>query len=1199
MTATTRPLHFALIIALVSSLVASALVWTAAASSPLPGAVESAAISFQANTEGFPASVAVDGQQYLFDRTVPVDPTTLEPVAEQEGLTLLARSGSLPGGPVYAQLADQPDSDLGRYLSTNMNTPDQACAAEAADVGPLTTGDTNYLFAGIETDIPTSALVQIADAGGQFVYAAEGESQPSSELFLETTDGLFRFVITNDQGRPGTLPDSVPFGGQSYAFEGDASAAIDPATLAKMGCVGPFPAFAAAGQPVDALATLYVLAGGRYFGYTATGPAAEDAVPAEEPDQVDEATPAEYAASVDEEIVEETPTADDSAAVAPDDPTIAASQEEPAAEPTATATSEQQASSDESEATPPPPPDQQASETPPVEDGQGDVPGIEITVGLATANQPAEYPREVLIEGARYLFDRLVPLDRNELNRVAQEGPIIAYARIEQGPFDVLYISVPERSDDELARYLPERLDAPEQSCVAETAESQRLTAGDATYVSAGYETDLTPEDLEVVADAGGQPVYADPGAATPYPELFITDANGLLRFLIAGGDGRAQSLGDTLVFAGGEFTFAGDVTETEDRNALVKVGCAGLFPVFSAAGGDDDAFTRLFVAVGNSLFQYDGEGAPLEEETPVATPTETASPEATATVAPTQAPAPTETAAATETAVPPTETATATVEATQPPTETATATVEATLPPTETATATATLEATQTPTGTATTEPAAPATETVAPTETATAETTTAPADEAATATTTVAPTQTATGTAAPAQTPLPSDEAGLPQQIEVQNTTYIFNQVNVEVNLETLVQVDVIVVQGVQLFVYAEQEFQGAVEVLYCVTADGEIVGEYVVLASAQPSPPPVLPVEVEIENTTYIFNDVDITINIQTLVQVNFIVYQNISLTVYAEQEVADQPTRLWVVAPGGIVIGQYVQSNLVVELVQLPPPPQPTVQFQPPAVVPTLPPSALPPPASTSVVPYGCAGTVGELNALGVPNNLPNRIQFGGIAYLLGGFGPANEAGMLTRLGCIGPFEVLSTDQEDRSEVLYLRAPGGGVNQQVYRFEAALTFTVVLEIQGNATSVQIGDDRYQLSQTWESRIYSSESVILFQESAEDPAPDVIYALNVSQTVVGEVIGEYRLPGETDETSDEMVAAATSAGLNPDLTINGKLYLLVAVYEPAGTTTNGFLTLFATDQDGSSQVLLGRDKRETGLFVYRLVVTEVTGG
>lgn len=1042
MTATTRPLHVTLIVALIASLVASVAMWTTTASAPLSGSSSIGPSSLQAGEGEFPASVTLDGEQYLLDRTVPLDPAALEQAGDLEGLTLYRQPGAQPGSPVYAQLVDVPDADLGRYLPTNAGAPEIACMVEVAEVGPLTANDINYIFAGIETDIPTSELEQIADAGGQAVYAAPGEAQPSAELFLETANGLFRFVISDAQGRPGTLPDSIPFAGQSYAFEGDASASVDPSTLSKIGCVGPFPAFAPAGQPIESLTSLFVLAGGRYFSYTATGPAPEDAGPSEAPDQIDEGTPADDQAQPE-------------STEAPDEPI------------------------DETQATPPPPDEEAAPTEAPVEEAQGDLPGIEITAGLGTPNQPAEYPREIVIDGARYLFDRLVPLDRNQLTAVAQEGETSAYAKSEQGPFDMLYLAVPDRDPGELGRYLPEQLDAPDQACLSETAQTQRLTAANSTYISAGYEPDLTADLLQVVYDASGQPVYADPGTSEPYPELFLDDGTGLLRFLLIGGDGRPQALSDALAFDGSELAFSGDVTQSVDRNALVKVGCSGPFPVYSAT--PDAPFTQLFVGVGDTLLQFDGEGVP-EQPSPTAEPTETATleptpaPTETATLEPT--PAPTETATLTPTATPtetpaPTETATATPTATvAPPTETATSTPA----PTETATAA------PAPTETPTTEPT--------PAATVTTEATTEPADEpTATATTTIAPTATATGTAAPAQTPLPAEEAGLPQQIEVQNTAYIFNQVNVDIDIETLVEIDVIVVQGVQLTVYAEEEFEGATSILYCVATDGDIVGEYVVRASAEPPSPPSLPQEIEIENNVFVFNEVDITINVQTLVQVSFIVYQNISLTIYADQDAPDEPTRLWAVAPGGIVVGQYVESDLVVELTELPLVPQPTPAFQPPAVVPTLPPSVLPP-VGTGVA-TGCSGTVGELNALNIPSNLPNRIQFGGIAYNFAGSEPASEAGTLTRLGCIGPFEVASSDQEDRSEVLYLRAPGGGANQLVYRFEAAQTFTVVLEVQGNATNVQVGDNRYQLAQTWETRIHASVSVLLFQESAEDPS------------------------------------------------------------------------------------------------------------
>ncbi|CAN5763744.1 hypothetical protein BH23CHL5_BH23CHL5_04720 [soil metagenome] len=1115
-----RTLNFPLAIAMLILLSGSALISSAAAVSTPPGFDRHSTGLFQESDADFPESLTVADQQYLFDRTVPVDPASLDQVDDQNGFIVLARPGAQPREPIFAQPIDQPENDLGRYLPTNAGNPDLACLAEAADFGPLSTVENDYVFAGIESDIPTSELLQVADAGGQFVYSDADAAQPQPELFLETPDGLVRFQIIDAQGRPLALPDAVTFANQAFSLEGDVTTEVDPANLVKVGCIGPYTAFAASGQTGEALSALSVLAGGRYFGFVAAGPAVDEEADTGQLDTTEEEPPEEATSQ-------------------PEDQSEAAT-EEPA---------------EETESTPPPAEDEEGAPAVPDEGDTVDLPGFQVTGGLDAGAQPAEYPRELVFEGERFLFDRLVPLDPQALIQVAQEGSMIAYSQSATGPFDALLLSVPDRPDGESGRYLPQRLNAPDQPCVAESGPVQQLSADGALYVSAGYELDLPLDDLQQFAEANGQPVYADQGANSPYPELFLADDAGLIRFLLAEADGRPAAL-TSLAFSGAEYEYAGNVSDTLNRNDLTKVGCAGPFPVFNGGTGSE-AFAQLFVGVGNALLQFDGEGLPVEETTPTETIEPTEVPTEVPTEIPTETPAPTETA--TQTAEPQTQTATMTSTAT--PTETPQELPTATLTPTEepqaAATSTSTVEALPTSAGDTT------------PTETAT-----------------------------PAETPIPSADAGLPQQIEVQNTTYIFNQVNVDVDIDVLVQVDVMVVQGVQLVVYAEQELQGAAPRLYFITTDGELVGEYVVLASAQPQPPPILPMEIELDSTTFIFNEVDISIDVQTLVQVDFIVYLNISLTIYAETQVQAQPTRLWAVAPGGVVIGQYVQSILVVQLVQPLPALLPTVQFQPPAAVPTLPPSALPT-APSGVVRLGCTGTSGELNSLGVPTNLPNRFQFGGIAYALGGIEPASEAGTLTRLGCVGPFEVASTDQEDRSRVLYLRAPSGGANQQVYRYEAALTFLVVLENQGNATTVQVGENRYQLSQTWQPGVYSGLSVILFQGNTDELVPNLLYAVNVGQTVVGEAIGEYRLAAATSLPNGQVVEGAELAGLNPDLTINGQLYVLVAVYLPVGTTTNGFLTLYGADQEGSSETLLGRDKRDVGLFIYRLALTELTGG
>ena len=55
-----------------------------------------------------------------------------------------------------------------------------------------------------------------------------------------------------------------------------------------------------------------------------------------------------------------------------------------------------------------------------------------------------------------------------------------------------------------------------------------------------------------------------------------------------------------------------------------------------------------------------------------------------------------------------------------------------------------------------------------------------------------------------------------------------------------------------------------------------------------------------------------------------------------------------------------------------------------------------------------------------------------------------------------------------------------------------------------------------------------------------------------------------------------------------------MRGQRYLLSNVYLPVGTTTNGFVTLYAANGDVNADRLLGRDLRRLELFIYN-----ATGG
>ena len=836
---------------------------------------------------------------------------------------------------------------------------------------------------------------------------------------------------------------------------------------------------------------------------------------------------------------------------------------------------------------------------------------LEANFELGNGGQPADFPREVTIDGARFLFDRMVPASRQDLIPVAQEGPIKAFATSDVAPFDAIYLSVPPRNGAELGRYLAEQIGASDVRCLADAGTFEPLDAEGTIYVFAGIETFLTPNELEDVAtDSSGQPVYADPGTGQPFPELFFTDPGGLVRFVVTTGSGVPVALSESLALDGMQFAFQGEVTGQVDVASLTKIGCAGPFPVFSDA---DPASGARYVTIGQRVFQYLGDGqaaateipaTPMPTEEPTQAPTDTPQPSPlpteTPTVEPTATPEPTETPTIEPTATPePTETPTfeptATPEPTLTPTDapsaTATSTMvptnEPTLIPAEEPSATPTSIPTEEPTGTAELTATSAATEVVTGTPAGTQEgspSATAPAGASSTAVPTVSvPTAVADAAAS----------ANAPAQIEVEGTTYYFERADVDIDISTFIAVEVITVNNVALTVYAPQAFQGVAPVLYCVDNDGQLVGEYVPAATFEPAPPAALPPTIQVENTTYVFNEVDVNIDVQVLTFVEVTTIQNIDVSIYIDAGVQGQPTRCYAVAANGQVIGQYV-SVVVIEVAA-----QPTPQLQPPAVVPTLAPNVPAPAAVTAQPVTSCVGNPGPINAQGLPTYLPTRIQISGVSYVLVGSESPSEAGTLTRIACIGAFEVASSDQADPAEVLYLRYLGGGAaGQSVYRFQVAITYSVEFEITGNAQRIQAGDQVFRLTAVWTLSLYTSASVNLFAIDPDELAPEVYYGVNVSNTVVGDVIGEYRKADANAEPESAMVTLGAQYGIYAAVTVRGQRYLLVNVFLPVGTTTNGFLTLFSATGEGEPQLLLGRDKRELELFVYEPIAQQVGG-
>ncbi len=126
----------------------------------------------------------------------------------------------------------------------------------------------------------------------------------------------------------------------------------------------------------------------------------------------------------------------------------------------------------------------------------------------------------------------------------------------------------------------------------------------------------------------------------------------------------------------------------------------------------------------------------------------------------------------------------------------------------------------------------------------------------------------------------------------------------------------------------------------------------------------------------------------------------------------------------------------------------------------------------------------------------------------------------------------------------------------------------------------------DQSYALQRTLVQSVYSSVSVILYVEQADDPAPAVLYA---RQGKDDPTIARYEPEGEIREASAELREAAEAVGINPDLTLNGRRYILIEIYEPVGATGNGFITFYGIGDAETQEFVIGYDPRRLDLLVY----------
>jgi len=192
-------------------------------------------------------------------------------------------------------------------------------------------------------------------------------------------------------------------------------------------------------------------------------------------------------------------------------------------------------------------------------------------------------------------------------------------------------------------------------------------------------------------------------------------------------------------------------------------------------------------------------------------------------------------------------------------------------------------------------------------------------------------------------------------------------------------------------------------------------------------------------------------------------------------------------------------------------------------------------------------------------------------------------PAAE-GALTRVGCVGPYQVVTSASSDTSTVrfLYLATPSQPGAPVLFRYEAAPSFNVQFQVAESAQVIISGDDQYIAANPWPRVLFGSLDVILYAADPAQPSPDRLFARSVSSGA----IGEYAL----SESGAASVTPAAGTGLNADLMLGDSHYVLVAMWSIVGSTNDGWITLYAPAAEGTPDTLIGVDPRIPDLLVYR---------
>jgi hypothetical protein len=214
-----------------------------------------------------------------------------------------------------------------------------------------------------------------------------------------------------------------------------------------------------------------------------------------------------------------------------------------------------------------------------------------------------------------------------------------------------------------------------------------------------------------------------------------------------------------------------------------------------------------------------------------------------------------------------------------------------------------------------------------------------------------------------------------------------------------------------------------------------------------------------------------------------------------------------------------------------------------------------------------------------------------MQYGGTGYRFSQTVTAADAGSLTRIGCVGAFDLSTSDLEGAENALFLGLQNAP--DTLFRYEPTTSFSVEFEVTNDPRIIRLAgtgdqpDVTYRAGDPMVRSVYSSVTLILFVADASQEQPERVLGYAVDQNVIGEYVPE----GTGEQASAEVIAEAEQLGIHGELTLGagGTRYVLVSLWRPFGTTTNGWIMLYGPEGQAAPEELVGLDPRRLDLLVF----------